>query len=247
MAARAEIHFHLLPGVDDGPATRDESMELARLAVADGTLSIVATPHVVDIDVDELHGRVRELRAALAEERIPIELLAGGEVAAGDVFRLTHEQLELVSQGPASARWVLLESPHDDSAAEFAEAANELRERGFGVVVAHPERSAALGHGHGHVIRRELALGSWLQLNGMSLLGRHGETVRRAALRLLRDEQHTVLSSDAHNAARPPCLSEATRRARSDGVPAQRLEVAGRLGPRVLLEAGVAWRGPLVA
>ena len=247
MAARAEIHFHLLPGVDDGPATREESVELARLALADGTLSIVATPHVCDIDIGELDERASELRGALAEEGLPIELLAGGEAAAGDVLRLNHEQLEMVAHGPTGARWVLLESPHDDTAAEFAEAADELRARGFGVVVAHPERSAALGHGDGHVIRRELALGSWLQLNGMSVLGRHGERARRAAIRLLADEQRAVLSSDAHNAARPPCLSEAIRRARSDGVPAHRLQIAGDLGPRVLLNAGVAWRGPLVA
>src|SRR4051794_40532305 len=46
MSGRADIHFHLLPGVDDGPATLEGSVALARVAVGDGTASVVATPHV---------------------------------------------------------------------------------------------------------------------------------------------------------------------------------------------------------
>ena len=240
MAARTEIHFHLLPGVDDGPETPEESIALAKLALADGTLAIVATPHVCDVDLDELDERVGELRARLAQEGLPIELLAGGEAAATDVLDMGQEQLEALAQGPPGARWLLLESPHDDSADAFSEAADELRARGFGVVIAHPERSAALDHGHGHVISRELALGSWLQVNGMSVLGRYGEPVRRSSLCLLAREQRAVLSSDAHNSDRPPCLSDAIRRARLDGVPSERLRAAATVAPRFLLEAGVA-------
>jgi len=204
MAGRAEVHFHILPGVDDGPATLAESVALARLALTDGTLTIVTTPHVCDIDVGELDERVHTVRAELARERLPVELLGGGEAAAGDVARLSQDELEAVAQGPPEARWVLLESPHDDTADAFAAAADELHARRFGVVVAHPERSAALEHGSGDVIQRELALGSWLQVNGMSVMGRYGDTVRRASLRLLANEERVVLSSDAHSLSRPP-------------------------------------------
>jgi protein-tyrosine phosphatase len=138
---------------------------------------------------------------------------------------------------------VLLESPHNGTADAFTAAADELRGRGFGVVIAHPERSAALDHGRGAAVERELALGSWLQVNGMSVVGRYGDTVRRASLRLLADEERVVLSSDAHSPTRPPCLSEAIRRARSEGVPARRLWRAGNTGPRVLLRGGVASGG----
>jgi protein-tyrosine phosphatase len=247
MPPRAEVHFHILPGVDDGPATLAESVALAKLALADGTLTIVATPHVCDIDVGELDERVRAVRAELVRQRLPVELLGGGEAAAGDVARLSHNELEAVAQGPPEARWVLLESPHDDTADAFAAAADELRARGFGVVVAHPERSAALEHGSGNITRRELALGSWLQVNGMSVMGRYGDTVRRAALRVLASEERVVLSSDAHSPTRPPCLSDAIRRARRDGVPAKQLQMAGNTGPRALLHAGVASHGSLLA
>src|SRR5215210_649363 len=100
MPGRAEVHFHVLPGVDDGPATLEESIALAKLALADGTLTIVATPHACDIDVGELDDRVRELRAEFARERLAVAVLAGGEVAADDVARLSQQELEAVAQGP---------------------------------------------------------------------------------------------------------------------------------------------------
>jgi tyrosine-protein phosphatase YwqE len=111
-------------------------------------------------------------------------------------------------------------------------------------VIAHPERSAALDHGAGAVIQRELALGSWLQVNGMSVMGRYGDTVRAAALQLLANEEHVILSSDAHGPARPPCISDAIRRARSDGVPAKRLRMAGTIKPQALLRHGVRSHSP---
>jgi protein-tyrosine phosphatase len=247
MPGRVEVHFHVLPDVDDGPATVEESVALTKMALEDGTLTIVATPHVCEIDVGELDERVREVRAELARQRLPVELIGGGETAADDVARLSQEELEAVAQGPPGARWVLLESPHNGAAKAFTAAADELRARGFGVVIAHPERSAALDHGRSAVIRRELELGAWLQVNGMSVVGRYGDTVRGAALQLLANEEHVILASDAHSPTRPPCLSDAIRRARSDGVPARRLQMAGYVGPRALLRRGVRTRGPHIA
>ena len=64
-AVRTELHFHLLPGIDDGPRDDREAIELARLAVADGTRRVVATPHVRLLDLDELPMRTAQLRARL--------------------------------------------------------------------------------------------------------------------------------------------------------------------------------------
>ena len=72
---RTDIHFHLLPGVDDGPATLADSIDLARAAVRDGTGTIVATAHVRSdfvTDVWLLRDRVREVKAALARDEVPV-------------------------------------------------------------------------------------------------------------------------------------------------------------------------------
>ena len=103
----SEIHFHLLPGVDDGPPSVEQSLELAQLAVADGTRTIVVTPHVHPLhvtDPSEIPARVSELDARLRAARIPAEVLAGGELAVDMVGRLRQPELELIAQGPAGRR-----------------------------------------------------------------------------------------------------------------------------------------------
>ena len=141
----ADLHFHLLPGVDDGPADLHESLYLARAAVAEGTQTIVATPHVrFDLgttDAAEVLHRVCELRALIAAFSLPVDILCGGELGHDVIGSLSQYELELLAQGPPGARWLLVEAPFEGIGADFHAAAAELRERGFGVLIAHPERS----------------------------------------------------------------------------------------------------------
>jgi protein-tyrosine phosphatase len=207
-AGRAEIHFHLLPGIDDGPATMEESLELARLAVRDGTRTVVATPHVREdffTDVHELPARVRELNARLLLEGIPLDVLQGGEVGPGMVGALDASGLEQVASGPAGARWVLLEPPFA-SLAGALDAAAELRARGYTVVLAHPERSAGVLSFGCRLLREELAAGSLAQISVSSMLGHHGPEAQVAAHHLIDMHLAHFLSSDAHSPERPPLL-----------------------------------------
>src|SRR5437763_13639226 len=88
---RADIHFHLLPDVDDGAADLEETVELARLAEADGTGVIVATPHVRSefvTDVSDLPDRVAEVRARLRLQENDGAVRRGGEPGPQEVGRL---------------------------------------------------------------------------------------------------------------------------------------------------------------
>src|SRR5437660_12758579 len=79
-----DLHSHILPGVDDGPATIEESLEIARRAAADGVRVIAATPHVRDdypTEAATMERLVAELREAIHEERIPVDVRPGGEIA----------------------------------------------------------------------------------------------------------------------------------------------------------------------
>src|SRR5437763_4934458 len=182
---RADIHFHLLPGVDDGTANLEESVELARLAEADGTGVIVATPHVRSdfvTDVSDLPDRVAEVRARLALEEIDVDVRCGGELGHEMVGRLSQSDLDIIAVGPPGSSWILLESPFEGLGEELHAAADELRDRGFAVVVAHPERSAVVMANNAAVLRRELAAGSLLQVNAWSLAGGYGAEAERHAL-----------------------------------------------------------------
>ena len=122
----------------------------------------------------ELPARVDELRAALAAERVPLDLHCGGELGHDLVGMLAQPELEAIAQGPAAGRWLLVETPFEGFTDRFHEATGELRDRGFGVVIAHPERTAGAATDGADALRRELALGSVAQVNAQSLTGRHG-------------------------------------------------------------------------
>ncbi|MGI8804580.1 MAG: tyrosine-protein phosphatase [Thermoleophilaceae bacterium] len=241
MTAWVDLHFHLLPGVDDGPATMGHSLALACAAVRDGTATVVATPHVrgdFHAEVDDLPARVREVRAALAAEAIPLRVLCGAELGHDMVARLTESELQTVAVGPPGARWLLLESPFAIDPA-FHDAADELRERGFGVVLAHPERSAALLADDGAGLRREVDRGAALQVNASSLVGDHGPTARAAANLLVHAGVVGALASDAHSLARGPALKRGLRAAIRAGVPEPLARRATGLGPIRLVSGGL--------
>jgi protein-tyrosine phosphatase len=235
-----ELHFHLLPGLDDGPSTLEESIALARAAVLDGTRTVVATPHVhqqhVTVPAD-LRARVAELTERLQRERVPLQVLPGGELAHEMVQQLSDEGLEAIAQGPPGRRWLLLEAPFDGFGAGYTRAADELRDRGFAVVVAHPER-ALQTPGTDLMLEHELSAGSVLQLTAGSLLGEFGEQARTLATHFLRSTSHAVISSDAHGSVRPPALGPALDALHAAGERDPRRFVA--TNPKTLLDDGLA-------
>lgn len=246
---RAEIHFHLLPGIDDGPQTMEESLELARLAVRDGTRTVVATPHVrADFftDVHELPHRVRELNARLRLEGIPLDVIQGAELGADMVGSLDGDALAQVAVGPPGARWILLEPPFT-SLAGALDAAAELRTRGYTVVLAHPERSAGVLSSGCKLLRQELAAGSLAQISVSSLLGHHGLEAQVAARHLIESRVVHFLASDAHSPKRPPQLGpgmdELLRLGRTFADARRLVET----GPRDLVVNGVPQRFAVAA
>jgi protein-tyrosine phosphatase len=232
---RTELHFHLLPGVDDGPRDEPESLELARLAVADGTGRVVTTPHVGQMALRELPERLRKLRALLAEAGVPLQVFGGGEISPTDVEELTDTELELIAQGPEDARWVLLEAPLWRDPAGFRRAAETLRARGYRLVIGHPERSSGLGI---EDLRDHVHDGSTLQLNASSLAGLHGVAPARAAVVIARSGLPFILASDAHSPTRPPLLRRGAAMLAEAGVPADVIRLAVDTGPSELFESG---------
>lgn len=234
-----EIHFHLLPGVDDGPSTVDESIALARAAVLDGTRVVVVTPHVhsqMFTDPSEIRERTASLSDRLKLERVPLTLLPGGELDHRLVHDLPGAQLELIAQGPAGRRWLLLEAPFAGLGGDFTAAADDLRARGFAVVVAHPERARPTADTNA-VLAHEIGMGSVLQLTAGSVAGLLGRREHDVALQLLHDADRAVIASDAHGLKRMPSLTPAVQAlaAAGDSDPSR---FAAAI-PRTMLECGV--------
>jgi protein-tyrosine phosphatase len=240
---QADLHFHALPGLDDGPATIAESVELIRAAQADGSTLVVATPHVRHdylTDVSDLHERVRELRSAAGAAGLSVSVRPGGELGHEMVGRLSQGDLESIAQGPPGCRWLLVETPFEGVAEDFHAATAELRDRGFGVLVAHPERSADAQVDGARGLLREIASGGCAQVNAQSITGEHGPGARTAALRLVREGLATIVGSDAHGPTRPPLLTRVRRTLADEGVDAATARGLTVAGPLRLLARGIA-------
>ena len=235
----ADIHFHILPAVDDGPSSMDESVALAAAAVADGTRTVVATPHVRSgflTDVSDLPDRVRELSERLAREGIGLAVRRGAELGHDMVGRLSQAELDSVAHGPPGGRWLLVETPFVTLGGEFTAATDELRDRGFAVVVAHPERAR---RGFEQAIRHELENGSLLQVNAWSLVGRHGPEAFEKAHQLLRAGKVGLIASDAHGGVRQPALTIGVAACGQAGLSAHDAQRLAGAVPHRLLERGL--------
>lgn len=236
----ADIHFHILPGVDDGPSSMDESVALAAAAIDDGTRVVVATPHVRSgflTDVSDLPDRMRELEERLAHERIDLAVRRGAELGHEMVARLGQSELESIAQGPPGGRWVLVETPFVGLGEDFTAATDELRDRGFAVVVAHPERAR---DGAAAPLRHELERGSKLQVNAWSLVGRHGPEAYERAHTMLRAGNVGLIASDAHGGRRQPALTLAVAACGQAGLSSHDAHRLVGSAPHQLLERGLA-------
>lgn len=235
-----DLHSHILPGLDDGARTLEDTIRFARRLDAEGVRDVATTSHIKRahfprVDVTQLAERRKAVQSALDAEGIDVRLHPGGELADEDALELPDHELELIAQGPAHARWLLLECPFAGFDHVFDAAVGRLSDLGYGLLLAHPERAA------GPLDRLEphIEAGALLQVNVSSVLGDHGPEARETAARLVRQGRAYCLASDNHPGSRERLLSsgyDALVRAGASEVQAERLTQSN---PRFLLREGI--------
>lgn len=219
-----DLHTHILPGLDDGAPDIAASLAIARAAVADGTATVVATPHVsLDYDngPDGIRGALETVRAALERERIPLAVLPGAELGLSKLAEMDDEAVRALCLGDGHG--VLVESPYVQAVPFLDDALFDLQLRGFRPVLAHPER-CPIFQADPRRLARLAERGVLCSVTAGSMAGRFGATVRRFTLGLLSEGLVHCVASDAHNAERrPPGLRAGFERAERDlpGISAQ--------------------------
>jgi protein-tyrosine phosphatase len=197
-----DLHSHILRGIDDGARSLEDSLEIARAAVADGITLIAGTPHVRDdwpTDAGVMEYRVAELNAELAQARIPLEVRSGGELAVEWLSRLSVDELRRFGLG-GNPRYLLVETPYYGWPLALPDTLFSLRAQGITPVLAHPERNAEVQAHPGRLA--QLAEGGVLvQVTAASLDGRIGKRPQACARRLIEDGMVHMLASDAHHAS----------------------------------------------
>ena len=233
----ADLHCHILPGLDDGAADVDDAVAMARQAAADGIGVVCATPHVRhdhDVRVAELAERAVVLSADLRERGVPVTIVPGAEVAETILGALDGDELRLCTLGQTGT-WVLLEPAPGPLGDSLVAAVRRLAAaHGLHSVIAHPERH--VGPGFEAYLHELVAAGALVQATAAHVLddGAGPVLVDLAARGLVH-----LVASDAHSAraGRPVALRAA-------------LEVLERAGEDVAAFAAAApaaiLRGELV-
>lgn len=211
-----DIHCHILPGIDDGPRSVDEALDLARACVADGIRHTVATPHVFAGRYDNRRSGIARaaevFRELLDLHRIPLALSFAGEVRLGAevIDLLAQDQIPFLGECEGF-RIMLLELPDAQIPLGALNLVRHLLSEGVRPVLVHPERNKAIMEMPERVLPFVDA-GCYLQVTAASVTGQFGPRVLETTDYLLEERLVTVVASDAHNlSGRPPRMSEAHR------------------------------------
>jgi len=203
-----DLHCHVLPGIDDGPRTLRVSLEMVEAAIAAGTSTIVATPHVsweYANDAATIARLTGELNASIAARRLDLEIRPGAEVALTRAAQMSPGELQDLRLG--GGPYLLVECPFTPTATGFDTLLLDLQRQGHRILLAHPERCPAF--------QRDPAMLSSLVRSGMltsitagALVGRFGAPVRSFTRDLAREGLVHNVASDAHDhIRRPPSIA----------------------------------------
>ncbi|MBL8827740.1 MAG: hypothetical protein JNM18_12245 [Planctomycetaceae bacterium] len=202
-----DLHCHILPGVDDGAQTLDVALAMARIYVADGVTTVVATPHChrfIHLLRRDILPAVARFNEELRAAEIPLQVLPGSEIQVIDTaeYRREFEQGDFCHLGDGRD-FTLLEFNWQREL--FPDDAEELIgwicDQGLTPILAHPERYDFFWEDISRVDGLVQA-GAWLQVTVDSLIGNHGVAPSQAGHDLLRRHPQIVLASDAHNLKR---------------------------------------------
>ncbi len=206
----ADLHIHLLPGVDDGPGSLEETVRMLHLAHQGGTRTLVATPHMFlppfDLDApDTVRRAFAELKNALESwsERPGFEFLNELSLHLGAENNLSSEFLEaLAARRVVSLNdglYLLIEISPYFSPTMLGSAIERILRAGFFPVLAHVDRYPELLR-HPAWLAELVAMGLIVQLNASSLGQRGQRAITDAAFSLLESGLVHAIASDAHDA-----------------------------------------------
>ena len=251
---RVDIHAHILPELDDGPISIEESLAMARIAALDGTGAIVATPHYRDMELkDRSPGIVREMADAL-NATLQTETAQGNKlpvrVFTGAVNRLDTSLPGLIASGNTltlnRTSFLLVEPPFNRCPPYIEDVLGRLMAQRLVPVIAHPERNVEFQRNPNR-LENLVSEGILVQLAAGSLTGLHGSNAQNAAEFFLQRGLAHVVASEMHNIVEPrsPKLSEAYAMV-TDAFDEQEAVNLFQTNPNMILEGRSPQREPVL-
>ncbi len=196
-----DIHSHLLYGIDDGSKSIEESVDIIRNLSNVGFTDIILTPHYIK-DTNYNSSRknnlklLKGLQDKLKENDINVNLYLGNEIYIND------DIYDLLKKGEISSlndsRFLLIELPMSGEYNNYIDIFEDLINKGYRVVLAHPERYISFQNDFNKVLELE-NIGVLFQSNLESILGSYGKGAIKAIKKLLKSKKISFLASDIHH------------------------------------------------
>lgn len=208
-----DIHAHILPGVDDGSRSMEETLRMVQTAYEQGIRTIIATPHYVpggdNLPVEKLKGFQKQVQAEIVGLYPDMKLLLGNEIYySGSAIELLRSKEALTL---ADSRYVLVEFSTRESYDLIYRGMGELIRAGYWPVLAHVERYRCLIK-HEYRISDLIELGCYIQMNGDSVLGGILDSEAIYNRKLVRQGFVHFIGSDCHDdRIRIPCMKSAEK------------------------------------
>lgn len=205
-----DIHSHILAGVDDGPDSLDEAVQMLRKAVDEGITDLIATSHAYNphyhVGRAAVEKKLLELQEVIDAHDIPVVLHAGQELRIQDKTAEVLENQEALTL--ANSRYALIELPSSSVPTFTVPLIQQLLNQNIIPIIAHPERNKAIAEKPAR-LERLISNGALAQVTSGSVAGHFGKGAQRAALTLIRSNLIHFYGSDAHNLSTRPFLFNA--------------------------------------
>lgn len=202
-----DTHAHILPGLDDGAETMEQTKRLLEKAVEEQLTGIIATPHAFhpnfQTNLAALKKQLELVNSYIAQEQLPLTIYSGQEC------RLSDKLPERLAAGEAltlaNSRYVLLELPSSGIPAYTVPVIQQLITKNYVPIIAHAERNQGIIE-KPERLKKLLLHGAMAQVTAGSIAGSFGKAIQRTAMSLIDANLIHVYGSDVHSLDKRPFL-----------------------------------------
>ncbi|WP_102348309.1 tyrosine-protein phosphatase [Bacillus sp. Marseille-P3661] len=195
-----DLHSHILPGIDDGPKTIEESLELAKHAVSNGIKTMFATPHHKNGSYENAKTKILQeveyLNKRLLEEEIELTILPGQEVRIYGEIPEAYDEEEILTLNHTPYLFIELPSSHVPKYA--GQILFDLQVKGLKPIIVHPERNSQIIE-HSDTLYHLVKKGALTQLTASSITGDFGKKIQKFSFNLIQAGMAHFIASDTHN------------------------------------------------
>ena len=196
-----DLHCHILPNVDDGSASSEMSIEMAKRAVSEGITAIVATPHHQNgrylNEKEAILQSVEQLNSLLVREGVPLTILPGQENRIyGEILDDYHQNKILTLNN--TGKYLFVEFPSSQVPRYAERLLFDIQSQGIIPIIVHPERNSRLLEDP-DLLYNFINKGALAQVTASSLVGHFGKKIKKFSHQLIDANLVHFVSSDAHN------------------------------------------------